>query len=112
LQIYFSAVIIILLAVTIYASLNGFSGHSKNVFIGYEELWAQPWGIATLFDAYFAFSIFWIWVAYKESRWFLKIFWLLMIYALGNFAISGYMLIQLARLKEDEDFHDLLSKKN
>ena len=27
----------------------------------------HPWFIATLFDTYFAFLVFWAWVAYKET---------------------------------------------
>lgn len=112
LQVYFLGVIAALLAVTVYASLDGFSGHTHNVLAAYQELWAMPWGRATLFDAYFGFSAFWIWVAYKEPSWFLRIFWLLLIYALGNFAISAYMLIQLSCMKKGDDFSDFFGKKN
>ena len=39
-----------------------------------------------------------------------RILWLILIYALGNIAMSGYMLIQLFRLKPDESVEALLRR--
>jgi len=70
----------------------------------------NPWAVATLWDAYFGFTTFWVWVAYKEKTMWARILWLILIYALGNIAMSGYMLIQLFRLKPDESVEALLRR--
>jgi hypothetical protein len=72
---------------------------------------ANPWFIATLFDAYFGFLWFWLWVAYKESGFFSRVLWLVLILTLGNIAMASYVLIQLARLPEGADFEDLLLRR-
>lgn len=71
----------------------------------------NPWLVATLFDAYFGFLWFWLWVAYKESGWFMRILWLVLILALGNIAMGTYMLIQLFRLPPGARIEDLLIRK-
>jgi predicted permease len=71
----------------------------------------HPWFIATLFDTYFAFLTFYAWLAYKETSWLARILWLLAIVALGNIAMSIYMLILLVRLPTDVSFEQLLLRK-
>jgi hypothetical protein len=71
----------------------------------------NPWFIATLFDAYFGFLWFWLWVAYKEPSWIDKLLWLVLILALGNIAMAGYVLLQLTRLPPGADFEDLLLRR-
>ncbi len=63
---------------------------------------ANPWAMATLYDAYAGFITFFVWVAYKENSWWKSIVWLVLILALGNIAMSFYVLLQLFRLKSDE----------
>lgn len=106
LQIWFAFVIAALLWATTQASLE------KNVLLGYQEVWNSAWGLATLFDAYFAFTAFWLWVAYKEGTWPKRILWLVAIYVFGNFAISAYVLIELHRLRPGEGFDRLLTRRN
>ncbi len=72
---------------------------------------ANPWFVATLFDAYFGFLWFWLWVAYKEVSWIAKFLWLILILCLGNIAMAVYVLIQLARLPEGADIEDLLLRR-
>ena len=91
LQLWFILVIFILLAGTIYASLE------KSVLVAYVDLGRDRWGLATLFDAYFGFTAFFLWVAYKEQTWAKRLLWFMLLMALGNFAISGYALWQLAK---------------
>ncbi len=71
----------------------------------------HPWFIATLFDTYFAFLVFYAWVAYKERGWIARVLWLLGILALGNIAIGAYMLIQLFRVPANATMEDLLLRK-
>jgi hypothetical protein len=67
-----------------------------------------PWLVATLFDAYFGFLWFWLWIAYKETGWLVRIAWLLPILALGNMAMAAYMLLQVWKLPPDAGAKDLL----
>jgi hypothetical protein len=71
----------------------------------------NPWFIATLFDAYFGFLWFWLWVAYKETGWIARIVWLALILTLGNIAMASYVLIQLARLPANARIEDLLLRR-
>lgn len=68
----------------------------------------NPWLLATLFDAYFAFLWFWLWVAYKESAWPARLVWLVAILLLGNMAMAAYVLWQLWKLPADARVEDLL----
>ncbi len=71
----------------------------------------NPWFIATLFDAYFGFLWFWLWVAYKERNHATRASWLVVILALGNIGMAIYMLIQLARLPPNPRMQDLLLRR-
>ena len=62
---------------------------------------ANPWAVATLYDAYCGFLTFYVWVVYKERSWALRALWLLLIMGLGNIAVSMYVLIELFRLPAD-----------
>jgi len=72
---------------------------------------AQPWAIATLFDAYCGFITFFVWVACRERGAGIKILWLVLILLLGNIAMSLYVLLQLFRMKRDEPLSSLLSPR-
>jgi hypothetical protein len=69
---------------------------------------ANPWAIATLYDAYFGFLTFYVWVAYKETKIWSRILWFLLIMGLGNIAMSLYVLIQLERLRRDAPVESIL----
>jgi len=76
-----------------------------------EPVVTHPWFIATLVDTYLAFFTFWLWVAYKERSNLARLLWLLLIFALGNLAMAGYMLIQLLRLPADAPVEALLLRR-
>jgi hypothetical protein len=67
--------------------------------------------MATLFDAYFGFITFFVWVAYRETKLWVKALWFVLIMGLGNIAMSLYVLIQLLRLKPGEPASAILLKK-
>lgn len=71
----------------------------------------NPWFIATLLDAYFGFLWFWLWIAYKETRWGQRLLWLILILLLGNMAMAAYMLLALARLPDNARMEDLLLRR-
>ena len=79
--------------ITVTASLD------RSVLQGGQGLWPDPWFIATLMDAYFAFLTFFVWVAYKESSWVARACWFVAIMLLGNFAMSAYLLWKLSQMK-------------
>lgn len=71
----------------------------------------NPWFIATVFDAYFGFLWFWLWVAFKETNNLARGVWLALILLLGNMAMAAYMLLELRRLPPGAGFQDLLTAR-
>ena len=84
-----------------YAALAGKEG--INVIKGFETVCAEPWGLATMFDAYFGFLAFWLYVAWRERTVGARLGWLVALLLLGNFAIAAYALLCLAAAKEETD---------
>jgi Protein of unknown function (DUF1475) len=72
---------------------------------------ANPWAVATLWDAYLGFLTFYVWVVYKERKTWARILWFLLIMGLGNIAMSLYVLIQLMRLRGDEPAETILWRR-
>ena len=105
LTILFSTILLAMLTVTIYASLD------RSVLNVGSQLTSDPWFQATLADAYFGFLTFYVWVAYKERSRLRKVLWFLLIMALGNIAMAIYVLIQLAKLKPGDSLsHVILTR--
>jgi len=101
----FSAIFVVMIGVTLWAA-----SHSSLLDPAVRAAYtAQPWAIATLFDAYCGFITFFVWVAFRERGLGVKILWLVLILLLGNIAMSLYVLLQLFRLKPDEPFLSLLA---
>lgn len=92
LYLAFIAVLIAMTWVTVTASLD------RNVLVAAVEIWNDPWGKATLFDAYFAFLTVYLWIAFRERGWGRRALWLVLILTLGNFAIAAYFLLALKQL--------------
>jgi len=70
------------------------------------------WTIATMFDAYFGFLTFYVWVFYKERHRVSQAAWFIAIMTLGNMAMATYVLVQLARLQKNEPASTILSIRN
>lgn len=105
LRCFFIVVLVSMLAVTSWASMNCALWDIPGSVGGH------PWFIATLFDTYWAFLTFYCWVAYKERTWLARIGWLLGILLLGNIAMAAYMLIQLIRVPTQARIEDVLLRK-
>jgi hypothetical protein len=71
----------------------------------------NPWAWATLYDAYFGFLTFFCWVAWRERSLAIKILWFILIMALGNIAMSFYVLLQLFALKPQDPVGALFQRK-
>jgi hypothetical protein len=108
LQILFGFILVTLAAYTTWA------GTRQSMF-DWGGLTTPPdnlWTIATLIDAYYGFLTFYVWVLWKETRALPRILWFIAIMALGNIAMSAYVLRQLARLEDPDSMGTLLSARN
>jgi hypothetical protein len=74
------------------SSLKGYGTEKLNLVGGYIVVCQEPWGLATMFDAYFGFMAFWLYVALRENNNFVRFGWWVALMLLGNFAIAGYAL--------------------
>ena len=92
LKLFFAGVLVAMAWATWTASAD------RSVVKAAGQIWADPWGRATLFDAYFAFLVAWIWIAWRERGGVRAAVWLAAILLLGNFAIASYFLWTLFRL--------------
>src|SRR5271167_56744 len=101
----FSAIFVVMIGVTLWATSHS-SLLDPAVRAAYN---AQPWAIATLFDAYCGFITFFVWVAFRERGLGAKILWLVLILLLGNIAMSLYVLLQLFRLKPGDSLKSLFT---
>jgi ABC-type transport system involved in multi-copper enzyme maturation permease subunit len=59
------------------------------------QLLAMPWGIISLLDVYTMFTLFSVWVVYREKSVVRSAVWVLLIMVLGAFICSLYSLIAL-----------------
>jgi hypothetical protein len=105
LKILFSAIFLWMTFATIRTSME------VSLWAAMPAYAANPWAMATLYDAYCGFITFYVWVAYKEQRPLPCILWFLLIISLGNIAMSVYVLIQLFRLRPDEPAEKILWRR-
>jgi len=94
-----------LLLVTSWASWH------ESVLVGGGKLLREPWGIATLFDTYFAFLFFYLWVFARERSWVARLGWFLGIMLLGNMAMGTYILLALRGKKSEFAAAHFLTEK-
>jgi hypothetical protein len=111
LALYGALVFAALVAVSTWATLQLGVMDAIRELIAHPRTYTQPWFIATVFDAYFAFLWFWLWVAYREKTWLSRIAWLVLIFSLGNMAMAGYVLLALRRLPKDAPVEALLLRQ-
>ncbi len=106
LRALFVVVIASMLAVTTWASLH------TPIFSIPRDVFTHPWFIATLFDAYWAFIAFHVWVAWKEQSAAARIGWFVAIIALGNIAMAVYMLRELFSVPADGPLDPVFTRRN
>ena len=105
LRILFLTVIVSMLAVT------GWASSQCALFAIPREVFTHPWFIATLFDAYWAFIAFYVWVAWKEQTTAARILWFVAIILLGNLAMAAYMLVELFRIQKIDQLGEVFSTR-
>lgn len=85
-----------MLWITVAASLE------RGVFEAGSALWRDHlWFRATLIDAYLAFAMVWLWIAWREPTWGRRGLWMVLVATLGNFAMAAYALISLTRWRAE-----------
>lgn len=72
----------------------------------------DPWVIATLFDAYWAFIAVYVWVAWKEQSLAARVLWFVALIALGNLAIAAYFLRELFSVPATGPLAEIFSRRN
>lgn len=102
---WFVFVLVAMTAATVAASLD------RDVLSAARDLAVDPWGLATLADAYFAFVAVWLWIAWRERSWPSRLAWLAVILVLGNFAIAAYFLIALAGARAEDPLDSLFGTR-
>lgn len=106
LRVLFVIVIASMIAVTSWAGSQQALGEFAR-----SATFRDPWVIATLFDAYWAFITFYVWVAWKELSAGARVLWFVTIILLGNLAMAAYMLVQLFRVPVDGSLDDVFVRR-
>lgn len=105
LQLFFGAIFIWMTLMTVRTSL------AVSLWEAWPSYSANQWAVATLWDAYFGFLTFYLWVVYKERRIWTRILWFVLIMGLGNIAMSLYVSLQLMRLRADDPVDSILWRR-
>lgn len=90
LRLLFIVVIASMLWATTRAGMNQSLGDFAR-----SDTFRDPWVVATLIDAYWAFISFYVWIAWKEQSLASRVLWFIAVILLGNFAMATYMLREL-----------------
>ena len=87
--------ILVMTAVLIYGfTVGDFSGEGS-------QLLSMPWGIVSLVDLYVGFTLFSLWIIYRESNVFTTVLWVVAMMTLGFFAGALYTFIALQKSNGD-----------
>jgi len=65
------------------------------------ELLANPWGVMSMIDLYVGFTLFSMWIVFREANLLKSIMWVVLMMVLGFFAGCLYVLIALYTSKND-----------
>lgn len=108
LRLLFGFILVSLLLFTSYASTRQPVWRWQGLTHGADRWWTA----ATLLDAYYGFTTFFVWVCFKERRWAPRALWFVAIMLLGNMAMASYVLLQLARLRPEQPAAAILTARN
>lgn len=79
------------LAAMTFGLVNGFM--NGDFFKDGSELLSNPWGIMSMIDLYVGFTLFSMWIAFRENHLLNTIIWIVLMMVLGFFAGCLYVLI-------------------
>jgi hypothetical protein len=105
LRLLFCGIIASMLAVT------GWASSLCAIFAIPREVFTHPWFIATLFDAYWAFITFFVWVAWKERSTAARVLWFIAIILWGNLAMAPYFLVELFRIQRSDQLNEVFTTR-
>ncbi|MDW7669453.1 MAG: DUF1475 family protein [Bacillota bacterium] len=106
---------ICLIAMTL-GLMNGFI--NGDFFKDGGKLLTNPWGIMSLIDLYVGFTLFSMWIAFREESKITALVWIVLMMILGFFTASLYILILFYKSKGDwvefffGDRKDMLNTNN
>jgi hypothetical protein len=106
LRIFFLVVLGSMFAVTFWAS------SLCPLFAVPREVATHPWFIATLFDAYWGFLTFYVWVFFQQTALLSRVAWLIAILLLGNIAMAIYCLAALFRVPASASFVQVVTSRS
>ena len=106
LRLLVTVVIVSMLCVTSWASWR------CPLFAMPREVITHPWFIATLFDTYWGFTTFFVWVCYKQTSGLARLAWFVAIMLLGNIAMSAYCLRELGRVPAGTPLAEVLTRRD
>lgn len=106
LRVLFLTILASMLAVISWASLD------TPLFAIPRDVISHPWFIATLFDAYWAFIVFFVWAAWKEQSTVARILWFISVIALGNVAMAVYFLRELFQVPAEGPLDPVFTRRN
>lgn len=106
LRFLFIAVLASMVWVTSWASLQ------VSILAIPRDVFTHPWFIATLFDAYFGFLTFYVWLAWKEQSLAARVLWFVDVMLLGNLAMAIYVLVELFRIEESSQIAETITRRN
>jgi hypothetical protein len=105
LRALFVLIIVCMLAVT------GWASGQCAIFAIPRAVFTHPWFIATLFDAYWGFITFFIWVAWKERSTGARLLWFVAIILWGNLAMAPYFLVELFRIQKIDQLGEVFATR-
>lgn len=79
--------------------MNGFM--NGDFFKDGAELLANPWGVMSMVDLYVGFTLFSMWIVFREKSVFGSVIWIVLMMFLGFFTACLYLLINFYTCKED-----------
>lgn len=68
-----------------------------------KELLANPWGVMSMIDLYVGFTLFSMWIFYREKNILRSIIWTILMMVLGFFTACVYILLALYKSKDNWD---------
>lgn len=70
-------------------------------FVDGSAILSNPWGIVSMVDLYVGFTLFSMWIAFREKSVFIAGLWIILMMVFGFFTGAIYVLIHLILSKED-----------
>lgn len=107
--IFLRALFIVVLASML--GVTSWASYQCPLFAVPADVASHPWFIATLFDAYWGFITFFVWVCWKQTAWLARVSWFVAIMLLGNIAMAVFCLMELWRVPPGGDLTPVLSAR-